>query len=112
VSPPVFADGTIIFGSGPDIRLCDVATGREQAVLSGHHGSVTHVTRHRDGRTLASSSNDHTVRLWNLPALRELGTLATTPDAAVTALIFTADGSRLIAGRKGKGTLVFSAAAP
>jgi WD40 repeat protein len=42
-----------------------MATGREVGVLRGHQASVGCVRYNRDGKLIASASDDFTVRLWD-----------------------------------------------
>ena len=48
------------------VRLWDVESGQQIAVLQGHTSYVTSVSFSSDGQTLASGSLDHTVRLWDV----------------------------------------------
>src|SRR4051794_2330707 len=61
---------TLASGSGGpgwgEIKLWDVATGKEQATLQGHTRSVFSVAFSPDGKTLASRDFDHTIKLWHL----------------------------------------------
>jgi WD40 repeat protein len=60
--------------SGMDqmIRLWNVETQKEVAAISGHRGMVMGLTFSRDGRMLASSSEDNTVRIWRSLSADEL----------------------------------------
>jgi WD40 repeat protein len=65
-------------------------------VLRGHSGAVTAVDFAPDGRTLASAGAHGTVRLWSVPARREV---AVMPGAVapLTRVRFTPDGRHLLA---------------
>jgi WD40 repeat protein len=60
------SDGTwLATVSGLTVRICDAATGEEQAVLADHTGEVSAVAIAPDGVRLATASQDRTVRIWN-----------------------------------------------
>jgi WD40 repeat protein len=51
------------------IRIWSLATGKEIAALKGHTGNVRCLSLSPDGRTLASGSDDRTIKLWDLASL-------------------------------------------
>jgi WD40 repeat protein len=55
------------------IKLWDVKAGKETATLKGHTNGVIGVTFSPDGKTLASGSGDHTIKLWDIPGSEKKG---------------------------------------
>jgi uncharacterized caspase-like protein len=84
------------------VVLWDVATGREVGALKGHGKGVTQVAFSSDGRLLASSSTDSTIKIWDVTTRRELRTL-TGHGANIDSLAFSAD-SRLLASASDDGS--------
>src|SRR5262245_32599411 len=64
------------------VRLWDVTTGRERAVLKGHTGGVHAVACTPDGETLASAGQDRTFKLWDPVTGQERGTLRGTRETS------------------------------
>jgi WD40 repeat protein len=55
--------------------LWDVQTGRQLKMLQEHAGPVWSVAFHPDGRTLASGSEDETIKFWDIQTGQCLKTL-------------------------------------
>ena len=73
--------------------------------MKGHAKPVTAISFAPDGRTLATGSDDRSVKLWDVASGRELASAAALPAAApagpddhpVTAVQFSPDGQMLAA---------------
>jgi WD40 repeat protein len=91
-------------GAPGDVKLWDVATGKEHATLRGHAGEVLSLAFAPDGKTLASGGSTRIgvkgllqpgeVKLWDLATGKERLTLK--PTTAPQALFFGANGKTLI----------------
>lgn len=46
-------------------HICDILTGDIRLVLSGHNDKVNHISYSPDGKIIATSSNDNTIRIWS-----------------------------------------------
>ncbi len=79
------------------IRLWDVVSGQEKAILRGHTDWVYSVRFSPDGSTLASGSFDETIRLWDVVSGQEKAILR-GHTAYVSSVRFSSDGSILASG--------------
>jgi WD40 repeat protein len=76
-----------------EVKLWDLATGRERATLAGHTASVEGVAFAPDGQQLATASWDQTIQLWDLASGQPRTTLH-LPGAA-QAVAYAPDGQTL-----------------
>ncbi|WP_052754400.1 AAA-like domain-containing protein [Calothrix sp. 336/3] len=70
---------------------------RERNQLQGHQNSVISVALSPDGKTLASGSEDKTVKLWNLTTGKEIASL-TGHQSTLISVAFSPDGKTLASG--------------
>jgi WD40 repeat protein/serine/threonine protein kinase len=88
---------TLVSGStGGSVRVWDVATAKERAVLSGHTAPIWRVAVSPDGKRAASGSMDHTVKLWGLDRSELLATFRSSNQ--VRSVAFSPGGGVLAAG--------------
>jgi WD40 repeat protein len=59
--------------SGKTIRLFDPAGGRSLATISGHNGVVIALNISADGKLLATTSLDYTIKIWDVSAAATSG---------------------------------------
>lgn len=80
-----------------EIRLWDVATGKETATLKGRAGMVWSVVFSPNGKTLASSSHDGTVKLWDVATGKNTTTFQAN-TGFFGSVAFSPDGKTLASG--------------
>jgi WD40 repeat protein len=90
----VEANGQVLFW--------DSATGQQLGAIKGHGKGVTGVAFSRDGKLLASSATDNTIKIWDVASKRELRTLV-GHTANIDSMDFSPDG-RLLASASDDGS--------
>ena len=75
------------------MRLWDVHSGKQLGCFRGHQWNVESVAFSPDGCRALSGSSDGTIRLWDLPAGRELCGLGTED---VFSVAFSPDGRQVL----------------
>ena len=95
----VSPDGSRIASGSSDstIRLWDVTSGEQVALLNGHTDSVFSVVFSPDGHMLASGSRDSTIRLWDVTSGEQIRLLKGHYNT-VNSVAFSPDGQTLASG--------------
>jgi uncharacterized protein (TIGR03067 family) len=70
-----FAGGMKGNGDDKSIKIWDVATGEERAVLAGHRKGIYYLMFAPDGKTLLATDFDGSMKLWDVKHARVLATL-------------------------------------
>ncbi len=88
-----------------ELKIWDVATGREMLTLGGHNDRIGSVAFSPDGQQIASASRDGTVKLWESGTGREIRSIkahsvdaksaAFSPGGGVNSVAFSPDGKRI-----------------
>jgi WD40 repeat protein len=81
-----------------ELRLWEVETGNETRTFPGHSKPIVRVAVSPDGLRAYSSSQDGTLRLWDMKTHKEAApSIAAQGTAPFQAVSFSADGSRAVA---------------
>lgn len=80
-----------------DIRIWDVATGKERLTLVGHSAEVGGLAYHPDGTRLASGSADKTVRIWDTRTGQSIRSWH-AHDKLIRGVAYSPDGTRVASG--------------
>lgn len=84
-------------GSGGDVRIWDVATGRPRWSLKGHAGPVYGLDYSRDGKSLVTGGFDGTVRVWEVETGKEYRRM-NCGRVRLWGVAFAPDGGRVVSG--------------
>jgi len=98
-------ESSLLFATGSlddTIKLYDDRSSCTRT-LEGHSSWVTSLSFNKNGSLLASGSNDHTVKIWNLSDGICLHTMRVN-FSPVLSVVFSPDGSQLVSGH-GDGTI-------
>jgi sterol desaturase/sphingolipid hydroxylase (fatty acid hydroxylase superfamily)/outer membrane protein assembly factor BamB len=94
---------------GGTLKICDAATGEEQALLAGHTGRVNGLAVSGDDRVIISGSFDGTVRVWDAATGREKATLS-GHKGMVLSVAASGDGRVVVSGSTDGTVRVWDAA--
>ncbi len=97
-----------VYWKDNNVIVTDAASGQVLHTLKGHDGRVNSVAFSPDGKTLASGSDDYTIKLWDVAGGSVLSTLSnvvTMPGVrpvditvSATSVAFSPDGKTLVSG--------------
>jgi WD40 repeat protein len=76
-----------------EIKILDAGTGKQAGALKGHGETITSLFLSKDGKILASASEDQLGKLWDLGASKE-GVGFKGHGKAIHAIALTADGTK------------------
>jgi WD40 repeat protein len=86
------------WGGGGEIVIWDITTGERKSSLAGHSENIFSLAFSPNGQTLASASNDHTIKLWNVYSGELLAAPLVGHSNSVNAVAFSLDGQTLVSG--------------
>lgn len=94
--------GMLIAGDGDDLVLWSSEDWLEIARLKGHERGVISVACSFDGKTLASGSMDHTIRIWDIASRKQVAVLGPDDNETASSVAFAHDNSSVFTGESGQ----------
>ena len=89
----------LAIASSIGIWVYSVATGDELALLTGHTAGVRNIAFSLDGRMLASTANDRTLRLWDTESGQQLAVLSDR-RISLWSIAFSHDSTMIASGSR------------
>ncbi|MBP85918.1 MAG: hypothetical protein CMJ64_04245 [Planctomycetaceae bacterium] len=87
-----------------DVKVWEVATGKEVVVLRGHTTNIWQLSFTPDGKRLATSGSDE-VKVWDFARAKEVASFKT--PAFTRSAVFTHDGKRVATGDDNGGIILW-----
>ncbi len=84
------------------IRLLDVPSARERAILRGHARTVRTLAFSPDGKRLASGSQEGRALLWDISTGMPSRVLVNRPSGVIRSVVFSPDGRTVVVGEQGE----------
>ncbi len=93
------ADGSLVIGAGPTIRIWNTSAGAVTRTLVGHGSNVLGLAVSNDGKVMASSDGTGSLRLWDLAAGTPLRMITNAhPTGIWSVALSPPDGKVLVSG--------------
>ncbi len=92
--------GRLLASGGNDgtVRLWDVTTHRQLALLFSEHSYISSVAFNPNGRIVACGEANGLIRLWDTTTEKQLGSMLNTHDYRVISIALSPDGRTLASG--------------
>ncbi|MEQ8788013.1 MAG: protein kinase [Pirellulaceae bacterium] len=98
-------------GVGRDVQLYDVASWKRSAAMNAHADEIYGLAFSPEGERLATSSRTGTIKLWDVKTHQSTMVLAgatSDPNHATPRPAFSADGTRIVAGRRDEALVLWT----